>query len=44
MHKQWIQASGYLSVLLMPLLYMSGTLFDRPWLAVGVVLFSPNIR
>lgn len=38
MHKQWIQASGYLSVFLMPLLFVSGTLFGRPWLAFGVVV------
>lgn len=39
MHKQWIQASGYLFVFLMPLLFMTGALLHRPWLAFGVVVF-----
>lgn len=39
MHKQWIQASGYLSIFLMPALLFTGTLLDRPWLAFGAAIF-----
>ena len=45
MRNQWIQASGYLSILLMPALFLAGVLGHRPWLAFGtVVLVFPLTR
>lgn len=39
MHNQWIQASGYLSILLMPALFLAGIVVHRPWIAFGTVVF-----
>jgi Fatty acid desaturase len=35
---QWLQASGYLFIFLMPVLFLVGALHGRTWLAFGVVL------
>lgn len=39
MRRQWIQASGYLTIFLMPALFLIGVLIREPWLAFGVVVF-----
>ena len=45
MVKQWINASGYSAIFLMPALLFAGTLWGKPWLAFGVVvLVLPMLR
>jgi len=45
MRSQWIHASGYLSIFLMPALLLAGAFAQRPWLAFGmVVLVFPLAR
>ena len=38
MGKQWMAAAGYLSIFLVPTLFLTGSAIDRPWLAFGVVI------
>ena len=38
MSRQWFDAVGYLSIFLMPGLFLIGGIADRPWLAFGVVI------
>jgi len=38
MGKQWMAAAGYLSIFLVPTLFLTGSVIDRPWLAFGVVI------
>ena len=38
MGKQWMAAAGYLSIFLVPALFLTGSVIDRPWLAFGVVI------
>jgi len=38
MGKQCMAATGYLSIFLMPALFLVGAAVDRPWLAFGVVI------
>jgi fatty acid desaturase len=38
MGKQCIAAAGYLSIFLVPALFLAGSAIDRPWLAFGVVI------
>lgn len=38
MGKQCVAAAGYLSIFLMPTLFLTGSAIDRPWLAIGVVI------
>lgn len=39
MSRQWFGAVGYLSIFLMPALFLMGAIINRPWLAFGVVIF-----
>ena len=36
MDKQCVAAAGYLSIFLVPTLFVTGSVLDRPWLAFGV--------
>ncbi|MBN8493149.1 MAG: hypothetical protein J0M00_17205 [Burkholderiales bacterium] len=38
MDKQCVAAAGYLSIFLVPALFLAGSAIDRPWLAFGVVI------
>jgi fatty acid desaturase len=38
MIRQWFSAVGYLSIFLMPVLFLIGAVTDSPWLAFGVVV------
>ena len=38
MSRQWFSAVGYLSIFLMPALFLIGAMTDKPWLAFGVVV------
>ena len=38
MDKQWMPAAGYLTIFLMPTLFLLGGLVQEPWLAFGVVI------
>lgn len=38
MDKQCVAAAGYLSIFLVPALFLTGSAIDRPWLAFGVVI------
>ena len=38
MIRQWFSAVGYLSIFLMPVLFLIGAIADSPWLAFGVVV------
>ena len=38
MSRQWFSAVGYLSIFLMPALFLIGAIADKPWLAFGVVV------
>lgn len=38
MDKQWMAAAGYLTIFLMPTLFLLGALVQDPWLAFGVVI------
>lgn len=38
MDKQWLCAAGYLTIFLMPALFLIGCLANEPWLAFGVVI------
>ena len=38
MDKQCMAAAGYLSIFLVPALFLTGSAIDRPWLAFGVVI------
>jgi len=40
MNRQWTGAVGYLSIFLMPALFLAGAITDRPWLAFGVVILA----
>ena len=39
MARQWLSASGYGAIFLIPALLLLGTAMGKPWLAVGVVVF-----
>lgn len=39
MGKQWVAATGYLAIFLMPALFVVGAIINEPWLAFGVVVF-----
>lgn len=38
MDRQWLAAAGYLTIFLMPMLFLLGALVQEPWLAFGVVI------
>ncbi len=38
MDKQWLPAAGYLTIFLMPVLFLLGAIVREPWLAFGVVI------
>mgnify|MGYP000668019556 CR=1 FL=1 len=38
MGKQWMAAAGYLSIFLVPALFLTGSAIGRPWLAFGAVI------
>ena len=38
MDKQWMAAAGYLSIFLMPALFLAGAITQEPWLPFGVVI------
>jgi hypothetical protein len=45
MDKQWMAAAGYLSIFLMPALFLAGAITQEPWLAFGaVILVFPLAR
>lgn len=38
MDKQWMAAAGYLTIFLMPALFLVGAVIREPWLAFGIVI------
>jgi len=40
MSRQWVGAAGYLSIFLMPTLFVIGAITERPWLAFGAVILA----
>lgn len=38
MGKQCLAAAGYLSIFLVPTLFLTGAAIDRPWLSIGVII------